>query len=107
MQHEEDAGGSLNDRRHAQMHAQPFESFGDGKLQQEIKVLPPGTGGSGTVPGSGTMAGPAAKQLQEQTGSSNQAASPVWRMDTGGSAQPAAGTQGATPHRDSGSSEKN
>jgi hypothetical protein len=108
----EDTGGSLKERRVAQLQAQPFESFGDGKLQQDIKVLAPGTGGSGTVPGSGSIAGPAAKQQQAQQGS-GQSAGPVWRYETASptkapgmnAGQDATQKNATQPRRDSGSQE--
>ena len=49
MQGEEESSASLKERREAQLRAQPFKSYGDGTLPQEIKLAPPqGTGGSGT-----------------------------------------------------------
>ena len=67
MENEETTGGTLADRREAQLRAQSFESYGDGRLPQEVKPAPQqGTGGSGGsepqgaaqgTPTQGTMVG--------------------------------------------------
>jgi hypothetical protein len=120
MQGEEDSSSSLKERREAQLRAQPFQSYGDGTLPQEIKLAPPqGTGGSGAEAqaapaapqGSGSMVG---QPVQQQAG---QSAGPAWQVPPGssGTQAPAAPPQNSTtttdpqprPRRDSGSSEKN
>lgn len=131
MESEEESSASMKERREAQLRAQPFQSYGDGTLPQEIKpAAPQGTGGSGGAGaqgapegsgsgGSGSMVG---QPVQQQPG---QGAGPAWKLPAGssGTQSPAASSQDAAkgssqgstsgtstdqrPRRDSGSSEKN
>ncbi len=95
LQNEETAGGTLTDRRAAQLRAQPFESYGDGRLPQEVKPAPQqGTGGSGgseprqgaapATPAQGTMVGQPVPA---------QGSGPAWIV--GGQAAPAQGSPAA------------
>ena len=120
LQGEEESSASLRERREAQLRAQPFQSYGDGTLPQEIKpAAPQGTGGSGTeaqrapaaAQGSDRMVG---TPVQQQPGQSE---GPAWKLTPGsaGTQAPAAPAKDSSsttdpqprPRRDSGSSEKN
>jgi hypothetical protein len=99
---EETSGGSLGDRREAQLHAQSFESYGDGRLPQEVKpAAQQATGGSGTVPGSGTTEGKAAQGAPAPQGSSPAAPASA---PAAAPAQSGATQEQERPRRDSGSS---
>jgi len=93
LEKEETAGGTLADRREAQLQAQSFESYGDGRLPQEIKAVPTqGTGGSG---GAGPAAPTAAPQGKAEPAPSAPATAP---------GQKAAPAEQDRPRQDSGSS---
>ena len=89
MEREETAGGSLAERREAQLRAQSFESYGDGRLPQEVKPAPQqGTGGSGgsepqqgAAPGAPTQGTMVGQPVPAQGGG------PAWSV--GGQAAPA------------------
>ena len=93
LEQEETAGGTLADRREAQLQAQSFESYGDGRLPQEMKAAPSqGTGGSG---GAGPAAPTAAPQGKADPAPSAPANAP---------GQEAAPAEQERPRQDSGSS---
>jgi hypothetical protein len=96
MRNEETAGGSLAERREAQLRAQSFESYGDGRLPQEVNPAPQqGTGGSGGSEQQGAAPGTPAQGTMVGQPVPAQGSGPAWSV--GGQAAPAQGSPAAAP----------
>ncbi|HET9451824.1 MAG TPA: hypothetical protein VFO83_13110 [Aggregicoccus sp.] len=104
MKKEETSGGTLADRRAAQLQAQPFASYGDGRLPQEMKLLPPqqGTGGGGAPAPQAPAGGAAQPQGAGAAAPGTPAAAPGTPAAAPGQGTPT--QQQERPRSDSGSS---